>query len=611
MEETKHLVGLLLGTEEDWPTAFETLVSKLGPIKDASGATHRVTTERITMEPFDLRDKPRYDLVVDRLAYWYYLPREWLKKVALMDDVYLLNSPFTFQAMEKHAAYCAMLRLGLKVPQTVLVPHKNPPDNARFAYTAAKYNRPFDLDEIAEGIGYPLFMKPYDGGQWIGVSHISDSRELHRAYDESGQRLMHLQAAVDGFDVFARSLSIGAETMVMHFRPDQPMHDRYAVDHDFLSHEVGEEVLTISRLINAFFRWEFNSCETLVRGTEAHPIDYANASPDVAVTSLHYYFPWAMSALLKWCAFCVVTGREPRMDLDTRRYFEIGDREDLSYAEKLAAYRELADAYFEVDRYRDFCDSRLGARRRAGARLDQLGRLRPAARPDRPLDVPGARARALPRRTSAAWSASGSPSAARRRRCRSDSGGAQRGARGVGVEVGAVDRRAGLLAPAVVERPGVHAVEAERLDQLEHPALGGLVVAGDGQRDPGRVARRAAELEQVPRLDGVERLDDRRVREVACDPAAGGRAALDVGDLAVAAGVVVAGVDDELAGELAGGQVGHGLERDRDDHEVGVARRRRRLGGGRARLPRQTLAATAGRASSRPPRRGRARSAGA
>ena len=230
-----------------------------------------MTTERITIEPFDLRDKPRHDLVVDRLAYWYYLPREWLKKVALMDDVYLLNSPFTFQSMEKHAAYCAMLRLGLKVPRTVLVPHKNPPDNARFAYTAAKYNRPFDLDEIAADVGYPLFMKPYDGGQWIGVSHIRDSAELHRAYDDSGQRLMHLQASIEGYDVFARSLSIGAETMVMHFRPELPMHDRYAVDHDFLAPEVGDEVLTISRLINAFFRWEFNSCETLVRGDRRVP----------------------------------------------------------------------------------------------------------------------------------------------------------------------------------------------------------------------------------------------------------------------------------------------------------------------------------------------------
>ena len=78
------------------------------------------------MEPFDLRDKPRYDLVVDRLAYWYYLPREWLKKVALMDDVYLLNSPFTFQSMEKHAAYCAMLRLGLKVPADRAGPAQEP-----------------------------------------------------------------------------------------------------------------------------------------------------------------------------------------------------------------------------------------------------------------------------------------------------------------------------------------------------------------------------------------------------------------------------------------------------------------------------------------------------
>jgi hypothetical protein len=122
---------------------------------------------------------------------------------------------------------------------------------------------------------------------------------------------------------------------------------------------VGDEVLTISRLINAFFRWEFNSCETLVRGSEAHPIDYANASPDVAVTSLHYYFPWAMKALLRWTVFCAVTGREPRIDLETRRYFEIGDRDDLSYEEKLAGYRRLADEYFEVERYRDFCDSRL------------------------------------------------------------------------------------------------------------------------------------------------------------------------------------------------------------------------------------------------------------
>jgi hypothetical protein len=357
--EVRHLVGLLLGTEDDWPRAFEHLLTSLGPVPDATGRRHVFGTERLTIEPFSLRSKPRTDLVVDRLAYWYYHPREWLKKISLMDNVYLLNSPFTFQSMEKHAAYCAMMRLGMKVPETVLVPYKNPPDHDKYAYTAQRYNRPFDLDAIAGQLGYPLYMKPYDGGGWRGVSRIRNPDELHRAYNASGEMLMHLQASVEGYDVFARALSIGAETMVMRFDPDQPMHSRYRVEHSFLSPETGGEVVSISKVINAFFRWEFNSCEVLVKGREVYPIDYANACPDVAVTSLHYYFPWAMQALVKWVVFCLVTGRRPRLDLDTRAYFDIADRAGLSYQEKLAGYRQLADEYFAADAYREFCHSRL------------------------------------------------------------------------------------------------------------------------------------------------------------------------------------------------------------------------------------------------------------
>jgi len=360
-------IGLLLGTEEDWPAAFEALVTRLGPV-----AGHTLEAERIMNEPFDLRAEARYSLVIDRLAWWYDLPREWLKKISLMDDVYLLNNPFTFQAMEKHSAYVAMMRLGLKVPTTWMVPHKSPTPIARFEYMAAKfadvaskYNAPFDLREIGERVGYPLYMKPFDGGQWVGVTRIASAEELQARYDESGERLMHLQAAVDGFDVFVRSLSIGAETMSMHFDPDAPMHERYSVQHGFLTPEVGREVVTISRLVNAFFRWEFNSCETLVKDDDVHPIDYANASPDVALTSLHYYFPWAIKTLVKWCAFCIATDRRMRISQNTREYFSIGDRDDLSYEEKLEEYRELADAFLQVAEYEEFCAKQLG-------RLDEI-----------------------------------------------------------------------------------------------------------------------------------------------------------------------------------------------------------------------------------------------
>jgi hypothetical protein len=338
--DSRHLIGLLLGTENDWPTAFEALIHRLGAVPGQSGR-HAFDVERVTIEPFSLRQQARHDLVIDRLAYWYYHPREWLKKVAMMDDVYLLNSPY--------------IRLGLKVPETVLVPYKQPVDDEKYAYTASHYNQPFDLGAIADHLGYPLFMKPFDGGGWRGVSMVRSYEELQAAYDASGRMLMHLQAAVNDYDVFARSLSIGPETMVMRFDASRPMHDRYQVEHNFLSARTGDEVLTIGRTVNAFFRWEFNSCETLVRGDDVFPIDYANACPDVAITSLHYYFPWAMKALVKWTAFCTVTGRRAQMFADTDPWFAIADREDLGYEEKLAEYRRLADEYFEADRYAEFC----------------------------------------------------------------------------------------------------------------------------------------------------------------------------------------------------------------------------------------------------------------
>jgi hypothetical protein len=349
----QHRIGLLLATEEDWPTAFEAVLGRVGSVRHR-GEVHELLCERIRNEPFDLRHAPEYALVIDRLAWWYDLPREWLKKIALMDNVYLLNNPFTFQAMEKHAAYCAMMRLGLKVPETWLIPHRVPPGNPRYVPMAERYNPPFDLDAVASHVGFPLFMKPFDGGQWVGVTRIANGEELHRSYEESGERLMHLQASVEDFDVFTRSLSIGPQTLVIRFDPDADGHYRYVVDRDFLAPELEREVATISRLVNAFFRWEFNSCETIVKNGQAHPIDYANASPDLALVSLHYYFPWAIRALVAWCAFCTVTERPMRINQSTRDFFAIADDESLAYEDKLERYGALADLYFDTDVFEEF-----------------------------------------------------------------------------------------------------------------------------------------------------------------------------------------------------------------------------------------------------------------
>ncbi len=129
----KKKIGLLIGDEEDWPTAFELLAHHMNRTYAYRGQTVEMEVERIRIHPFMLHQPSSYHLVIDRLAYWHYQPREWLKKAALLNGVYLLNNPFTFQSMEKHSAYCAMIRLGLNIPETWLIPPKHGPDTEKIS----------------------------------------------------------------------------------------------------------------------------------------------------------------------------------------------------------------------------------------------------------------------------------------------------------------------------------------------------------------------------------------------------------------------------------------------------------------------------------------------
>ena len=353
-------IGLLIGDELDWPDALEALAKRMGSTYTWRGKTYEVDLSRVRIDPFDLRDQSKYDLVIDRLAYWHFTPREWLKKAALVNDTYLLNNPFTFQSMEKHSAYCAALRLGLKVPDTWLIPAKNAPEGykEKFEKTAARYHDLFDLGTIAKKIGYPVFMKPFDGGGWRDVTKIDTPPQLADAYDRSGTEIMHLQKGIADYEVFTRSLAIGPQVISLRFRPEEPQHKRYEINHRFLDEEAGREVRTITKLINAFFRWDFNSCETIHKDGVIYPIDFANACPDVAVISLHYYFPWAIKALLAWSIFCAITEREMRIAMEPRKYFEIGDS-DRSYQEKLAAYETMVDEHFQKDLFNEFRETTL------------------------------------------------------------------------------------------------------------------------------------------------------------------------------------------------------------------------------------------------------------
>ena len=355
--KTRH-IGLSLGADICWPICYEALLERLDPKIKYGNDTLTFEVERIYIEPFDLRQPCKYDVVIDRLTHWYHTSREWIKKSIVTDDLYVFNNPWSLQSMEKHTTYSAMMRLGFPVPDTWLIPPKAYDESADLEMTLKRYAKLFDLAEVGERIGYPLFMKPYDGGAWVGVTAIDNSDELQKAYDSSGTRVMNLQKAVQPHDVFVRCVGLGPQWRFVNYDPSAPLYDRYRMDTDFLSTDEESHLASMTMIINAFFGWDFNSCEALRSNGVWCPIDFANACPDSQVTSLHFHFPWLIKANLRWSIFCAATERRLNTDLNWRAYFDIADS-DRSFEEKLDAYIQIAQERFDSDEFYTFCDKHL------------------------------------------------------------------------------------------------------------------------------------------------------------------------------------------------------------------------------------------------------------
>ncbi len=343
---------------------FEELVRQLDLTVPAGADELRFEVERVTIQPFDLRQPCRYDVVIDRVTHWYHTSREWIKKSVLMNDLYVFNNPWSVQSMEKHSTYAAMMHLGLPVPETWMVPPKEYERTPDLDRTLERYAEMFDLGVVGGKLGYPMFIKPFDGGAWVGVNRIDTAEKLVSAYDDSGKRIMHLQKAVEDFDLFVRCLGVGPQVRPIAYDPSAPLHDRYRVEFDFLDTEEWQLLADMVLTINTFFGWDFNSCETLRKDGEFYPIDFANACPDSQVTSLHYHFPWLVKAKVKWALFCAATGRKMRRTLDWQPYYDVLER-DLPYRERIREYGRIARQRLESERFAEFCEEHLD-------RLDEL-----------------------------------------------------------------------------------------------------------------------------------------------------------------------------------------------------------------------------------------------
>jgi hypothetical protein len=359
MNDIHRKIGLSLGADICWPACYEHIMRRLDLAVPSPEGTIRFDVERVSIEPFDLRQPVKYDVVVDRLTHWYHTSREWIKKGILLNDLYVFNNPWSVQANEKHTSYAAMMALGMPIPETWMVPPKGYAPNPDLKPTLSRYAKLFDLGHIGRRLGYPLFMKPYDGGGWRAVTKCDDERALKRAYEESDTMVMHLQTGVNGFDRFVRCIGFGPQTYTVLYDPSAPLHDRYTRERGFISKSDEEHLRKITLTINAFFGWEFNSCESLRKDGIWYPIDYANPCPDSQVTSLHYHFPWLVKSYIRWSTFVAATKKKMRKNLDWEPFYAVAAL-DLPFEEKLDRYAKIADERFETARFEEWTARHLG-----------------------------------------------------------------------------------------------------------------------------------------------------------------------------------------------------------------------------------------------------------
>jgi len=372
-DKQEVVIGIMDPNSFSFRAALEGLLNHVNRDIKYKGKNYEVVTRRIVSRPYNvLGAKTSCSVILNRGAHWNPHHNSFFHLV--MPHSYMINDMVSFKSIDKNTSYGHMHELGLHIPETWAVPQSDysklleseriDPDLIFPDYEL------FDLAAIGEEVGYPAYMKPQDGGGWVDVIKVNNVHELHDAYHKIKDKPVNLQKAVE-YKEFVRIVGIGPQMMPMHYNASaEHSHDRYlrnettAIEHAFLPPEQFDEVCKITKIINAFYNWDHNSCEILVdHDGVAHPIDFANAYPDSNVTSLHFYFPELVKAMARWLTFIAVTGRKKPLFAqywdDMYKIKEKAEKKGWSYKQKIDAYAELADEAFQTKEFEKFCKEQL------------------------------------------------------------------------------------------------------------------------------------------------------------------------------------------------------------------------------------------------------------
>lgn len=288
-------IGILFGMEDTFPWAFIDRVNELS--KGKSYLAEPVQIDKVEQAlPTD------YAVIIDRISQDVPFYRAYLKNAALCGTA-VINNPFWWSADEKFFNNCLAVELGVPVPNTVLLPSKERPDD-----TSDKSFRnlklPMDWEYMFDKIKFPAYMKPHSGGGWKSVYRVENPDDLWAKHAETGQLVMLLQEEIIFTDYYRCYCLGGKYVHIMPYEPRNPHHLRYATQpktqgeaHKKLMKTIEEYVLKLNHALG----YDFNTVEFAIRDGIPYAIDFCNPAPDADIHSVgQENFDWIVTHAAKF-----------------------------------------------------------------------------------------------------------------------------------------------------------------------------------------------------------------------------------------------------------------------------------------------------------------------
>jgi hypothetical protein len=281
-------IGIIFGMENTFPPA---LVERIN-----SQRLPGVEAEFVRVGEVRMAEPSPYAVIVDRISHDIPFYRAYLKNAALSGTV-VINNPFWWSADDKFFNYALATKLGVAVPRTVVLPHKqHPPGTTDRSMRNLEFPMPWE--NIFRYVGFPAFLKPFDGGGWRDVYQVNSPEEFFHAYDQTRDLCMTLQRAVN-FKEYFRCYVVGQEKVhIMQYDPRVPFHERYIknpppLDPNLLA-RVEKDAITLCRALG----YDLNTVEFAVEDGVPYAIDFMNPAPDADVNSVgQQNFDWIVNAV--------------------------------------------------------------------------------------------------------------------------------------------------------------------------------------------------------------------------------------------------------------------------------------------------------------------------